>query len=178
MSSIPSDSTQDVGAASRLPSVDVILDLTRERLNGQGAQIDALDSKANFVLTAATVLLGTALAAQVAITSQTINGFGAAVPRAAVLIALVLVYLFVVAMAFQAYGIEQYDKAPDPQKLVDDYLTRLPEETKEDAAIAMAIAFTQNRERIARKVRWTRWALKALVAESVVLVIVLILQVW
>lgn len=178
MSNIPSDSTKSADAPSKLPSLDVILDLTRERLNGQGAQIDALDSKANFVLTAATVLLGTALAAQVAISSQSISVFGRAVPRAAALIALVLVYLVVVGMAFQAYDIQQYDQAPEPQKLLKEYLRRPQEETKEDTAIAMAEAFSQNRVRIKRKVRWTRWALKALIAETVVLVIVLILEVW
>ncbi len=176
MPSTSSNKYQQKSATTEFPSLEISLDLTREKVASQQGQINALDTKANFVLTAATILLGTGLTAQIAITTESISILGQHISRALPLAILVAAYLLVVISAYQAYRIRSYDNAPEPQKLVDEYLKESGEITKEDALRAMAIAFANNRKEIKFKVRWTRWALNALVAESAVLMVVLILE--
>lgn len=160
-------------SSSRYPSLDVALDLTRERVSQQRQQVDSLDTKANFILTSATVLVGTGLTAQLAITAKRIRLFGWTVGRAVPLVVLAAVYLGVVVAAIRAYRIRSYSLAPEPSVLVDKYLEADEEETKEHALRAMAEAFDNNLPEIKKKVWWLKWALRALVAETVVLATIL-----
>jgi hypothetical protein len=176
--------TEDDAPAADIPSADkdkdagveIILDLVRERVEGQREQVDGLDNKAGFVLTSATILLGTALTAQVAITQSSVSVFGHSLSRALPLVLLVLPYLAAVATAYQAYKVRPYSLAPEPDMLVMHFLDAPPGEVRENVARAMAKAFADNLAKVKEKVKWTRWALWALGIETVVLMLVLIVE--
>src|SRR5437868_15170314 len=55
---------QDKHSGSKFPSLNLIFDLTKERLNGQGEQVKALDNKANFIFVSSTALVSAALVLQ------------------------------------------------------------------------------------------------------------------
>src|SRR5438046_9187146 len=106
------------GSEKRLfPSLDLIFELTKERIANQSEQVNALDSKANFVLGSATALVSTALVLQaVLLTPQPsqatphiycplpISNLTHVIP----LLILLLAYLCVLFSAFFAYRIRVY----------------------------------------------------------------------
>lgn len=91
------------------PSLDIVLDLTREKLASQLSYVDALDTKASFVLGSATLLTAAAVA---------VRGTTHGAPGLAWLGLLAIgLYVFVVSTAMGAYLTRQYEQAPNPMDL-------------------------------------------------------------
>lgn len=154
---------------SRFPSLDLVFDLTRERLSAQLASVDSLDTKANFVLGSATLL--TAAAATV----QGLSHYDSAVRFVAIIFAMLL-YLAVIFTSFRAYMVRGYHQAPDPTAL-EGYMWEQLETTKGTILKEMVGCYNDNKKEIARKVWWLRWALRAFGAEAVLLSILALLEV-
>lgn len=163
------DTATSTSASSRFPSLDLVFDLTRERLSAQLTSVDSLDTKANFVLGSATLL--TAAAA----TIQGLSHYDSAVRFVAILVAMSL-YLAVIFTSFRAYMIRVYHQAPDPAAL-EGYMWEQLEPTKGTLLKEMVGCYNDNKEEIARKVWWLRWALRAFGAEAVLLSILALLEV-
>ncbi len=167
---------QPSGHSSATPKHEMLLDFAQRRVASKQAHIDSLDAKANFVLTSATVLVGTGLAAQLAIVGKTIDILGVSFSRALPLALLVCFYLWVVIMAYQAYRLRKYSNAPEPKILIGAYQDVSVEETQRDILDALVIAIDTNEKKLKAKAFWTRWALNALVGESVALAVILIVE--
>src|SRR5438876_577381 len=140
------------------PSLDLIFELTKERVASQREQANALDSKANFVLGSATTLVRAALVLQAVLLasqgalshpqfavlswycSTLLNKFLRFLP----LLILLIVYLIVMLSAFLAYTIRRYRYAPDPEELYRSYLYRQESSTKAEVFRAMLETYKEN----------------------------------
>jgi hypothetical protein len=64
---------QDPSHDTPLPSLDFAFDLVKDEMHGQLARVDGLDTKANFIMGAATGLVGIALTIQATIFSAHVH---------------------------------------------------------------------------------------------------------
>jgi hypothetical protein len=173
--------------------VEIVHDELRERVALQLAQIDSLDGKANFVLGSASLLtagaaaLGSAIETSDGVTPNRwcIFGWNAEVETLAnvVIAGAFAAFVAVVICAYQAYRVRIYTVTPDPTTgaalLLDTYMAR----PKGDTMAMLASARKQddlpnNEAQIKDKVRWTTWALKALLVESALLLTMAVLEVF
>jgi len=139
-------------------------------------QVNAVDTKANFILGSATAIISAALILQaVLIQLHSIiftNRFLLELP----LLLLFITYLSVMFIAFLAYRINVYKLVPDPSELYKHYLQKPESHSKAEVFRAMVEAFKENERTINKKVSWTERALVALGCETVSLVLFLSLQ--
>lgn len=166
---------QDVTNAANLPSLDVAFDLARERTASQLETVDALDAKANFILTSASVVVATSIAVG-GIASAMVSQSWVRVVRILPLFLVALAYIAVVILVYQAYKVRGYERAPKPRILLDDYLHQSDQTTKEDMVRALADVYDTNAHTIESKALWTNRALQALVVQSILLAVGILLQ--
>lgn len=159
-----------------LPSLDIALDLARDRTTAQLGAIDALDAKANFVLTSASVVVATSLAVGGNAALFASSAALARVVRVVLLFFVILIYLGIVACVFKAYKARDYKQAPVPRKLHEKYIHRPASQTKEYMLMALSDVYDANAVAIKNKALWTNRALKALVVESAVLGVGILIQ--
>lgn len=160
---------------STVPSLELALDLTREQLAAQKDQGTALDTKAGFVLGAASLLTS-------ALTSYKPSAALSEYPPVVQVVAPYMtfvaigVYALVVLSSFRAFTLRRYQRAPRPRRLYDTYMT-LPLVWTQGTVLRTMVAVYESNERILRsKVRWTRAALIALAFEAFVVGLMLVIQ--
>jgi hypothetical protein len=153
------------------PSLDLAFEMTREQLNSQLSRVDTLDSKASFVFTSATVLTAASISFRQAITSIHSNLYVDFVE-----IVFVLLYVGILFSSYQAYSIREYKMVPVPTQF-ERYLNKDEHSTKGTLYSSMKNAFQENEGVIARKLGWTTWAMRGLVAEGVVVAVTTLVQV-
>lgn len=180
------------------PSLDLAFDLAKEQIASQMNQVDALDTKANFILGSATTLLAAALVLQAVIltvqksppTQPTtpISAHPVSQPTYCSLIAnrplvlsplviLLIVYLILMMISFMAYRLRGYQQTPDPETMYRKYLNVDATKTKAFIFRTMVAVYQGNKKTIGRKAFWVTTAFVALGIEVVVLVLVLFVQV-
>lgn len=148
------------------PSLDIVLDLTKEQIQSQLSQHNSLDGKAGFVLGSASILTGVLLAWHPPTAQITF-------PRSVFLQGLPIIaigtYLFLVAFSYKAYSLRSLREVGEPSVLISSYL-RLPEKlTKATVLSTMSVAYQLNQKALQAKIRWVRAALIALLFEVVVI---------
>ncbi|HSH81666.1 MAG TPA: hypothetical protein VLA19_24325 [Herpetosiphonaceae bacterium] len=168
--------------------LDVVFALIQGRLAEQRAHISTLDSKANFGLGSATLLIAGAanLRNALAITQQAGQARGdisfvgltvdPIVAANGLTVAALLTYGVVILATFQAYTLRRYSVAPEPAPLLEHYLNAPADYVKERVARTMADSYAKNERLVRGKVRWTKMALGGLVIEAVWLLLMAALQ--
>lgn len=152
------------------PSMDTVVDFTREKLSAQLAHADSLDTKANFVLGSATLLTAAAVALRSS-ASHISLGF----MHVLGVIAMV-VYLAVVFASLSAYMTREYHQAPNPVEL-EPYIWEEPLKTKGDTLREMVKAYKENKTILQNKARWLKWSLLGFGLEAVLLAVLAIAQI-
>jgi hypothetical protein len=164
------------------PNLDECYLLTKEALADQLAQSRALDSKASFVLTSASILTAAALALHQAVAGLAGTGAVATLPGGLVVLAkvlavlAVLAYLAVIYTAFRAYTLRSYDGPADPRQLASKYVDMDSELAKATLFATMVKSYGENSTVLDQKVAWTRYALYALFGESILIALITIVE--
>ncbi len=154
-------------------SVNVVLSQMERRSDLTLHEANALDNKAGFVLGAASfLLLGVTGLQGVAASHSMDRGTVHIVQWLAV--GSVLIYLGVVSAALRAYMVHEFVLAPEPITFHDTYMTMSEEHTKIMLARELLVAFVANQKIVEKKTLWTRRALRAFLAETVFLALILI----
>lgn len=166
-SNIGGENNDDSGHKEEsFPSLDIVLDFTRERQSAQLQLTTDLDSKANFVLGSATLLTTAAIALRNATSSW----------RWLEVVA-ILVYCVVVFSSFMAYRVREYAQAPDPVAL-ESNMHEAVVKTKGEILREMVRAYDTNKTAIRRKTAWLKWSFVAFMIEVVLLAALAFAQVW
>jgi hypothetical protein len=195
--SMPQDNSSRQNRAKKydFPSVNIVFDLIKDHLGSQMEQVDALDSKANFILVSATTLLSAALVIQAVSLAPPQNTasaqFVANSPKllsyclsstnklinTLPLLVLFATYLLVTLSAFLAYKIGKYQHGSEPNSLFKDYLPREESDTKAEVAKKMLDAYNNNILTIKKKARRITTAFVLLGLQIIALIIYLIFQI-
>ena len=164
-----SDATP-VSPSHELPSLNLVFDLAQEQLANQLSWVDTLDTKANFVLGSATLLVAGAAALRGA------TGDARLIVYCVAALAMML-YGVVIFAAYRAYTTREYNRAPDPSNGLEEYIWADTQRTKATVLGEIIEAYSANKKIIANKARWLRRALKAFCVEAVLLAVFAVLQV-
>ena len=161
-------------------SLNFTYDLFKDLVDSQYTQADALDSKANNIVVAASALLVAGLVLQGAILSLqthaiTLN-FTYTRPGLTVLLA---VYLVVMLSAiFGGYLIRKLRQIPEPRPFVKQYLRSPETVTKGDTVLTLVDVYELNQSTLRFKVWGIRIASIGLCLEVIGLVVLLLLQIY
>jgi hypothetical protein len=166
------------------PSLNLVYEQIKSRMDVQNDQITSLDGKANFSLTSASLLTTAAVALHTDTKDITtfpdylILGytFNALDIINTLLIFIFITYLFMIFTAYKGYQVRDYKVIPDPHALLVDYLDKTEAETKEVVTRTMVEAFSINEKLINKKAEWTIWGLRSLVVEAVLLLLTVTIQ--
>jgi ABC-type dipeptide/oligopeptide/nickel transport system permease component len=158
-----------------VPSIDIILDLTRERVAAQLTRITGMDTKAGLVLASASLLTG-ALATWHGPTNPghylpLIAEFMTQIPLISIVI-----YLVVIGTSFFALFPRGYYVSPDPSELWKGYGEKPERWTKRRVRAIMADDHQKNEQVVTQKIRWTIAAFIALAVEAFFVAVILFLQ--
>jgi hypothetical protein len=167
---------------------DVILAFTKDHAAAQNAQITALDGKANFGLTAASLLIAAVgnLYGVDPTKQHALSFLSQVIPLLSLVslgnlaqiasVAAFGVYLAVVFFAYQAYKVRAYQFAPSSKALVEFYATERSIVTKETIARTMAKVVTDNEKNVTAKLKWVTRVMRSLLVEAVLILVLLVLQ--
>lgn len=136
---------------SATPSLDFVYEEMKRRVDAQDVQFVALDGKASFALTAASILaagLGLSDSSVFETRLTRIDSLEAAVVGLAVLL-----FLSLVGCVVKAHHLRRLQHVPVPRELMT-YVPRDPQETKEHLADAMMHALEFNEAVAKNKARW------------------------
>jgi hypothetical protein len=179
---------QDPSPTNMLPSLDFAFDLVKEEMRAQLDRVDGLDTKANFIMGAATGLVGIALTIQATIFSAHMPSsctsaipafllhFPSPVKHALPLLPLLITSVVVMVYGYKAYKIGTYASIPAHPDALYLYLEKDVVITKIDIFERMRIRFKENERTMEYKVRWLQTALGWLMAESVCFIVFLLYQ--
>ncbi|HEY7780276.1 MAG TPA: hypothetical protein VIC85_08710 [Ktedonobacterales bacterium] len=161
----------DTRAMPNDESLRIGFDLAHDLVQIQLGQSDALDSKANFVLGSATVLIGTYAAFLAAhVTTQKYS-----VPDYLLLNGpLLLSYLATVVFAYLGYVVRKFKTAPNPNKFVELLLHVEVRQTRLTLLEALATAYAINANQLSKKANYVTVALTFLCIEAIILVATLV----
>jgi hypothetical protein len=170
------------------PSIDVVYDEIQEMTKAQSDRNKIIDTKANFGLAAATLLtagvtgLGRALSESGATVGSQVVPIGPWTPSTnqlvdGVTIASLVVFFLIALCTVLAYRIQTFRDVANPGKLMEVYLYKEPEYTKAALAQQRAKNFMTNEDRIDGKATWANRAMKLLVVEAGLLLLIAVLQV-
>lgn len=183
----PNTQNQTSSIADDFPSLNLATNYTWDLLTAQTTRANALDSKANFILGAATTLVGAALVLLPSIlTSHTncsivIPSFLQTLPHflkgLLLVLPLIIIYVIVMGLAYQAYKIRTYTEVPDPRRLLDEYLDKPEDYTKAVVIQSLVDAYEENETVITNKANYNFLAFTFLMIEALILVILLLLRV-
>jgi len=79
--------------------------------------------------------------------------------------------------AYQAYKVRGYATVPNPKVLLTEYWTSPAFDTKARLAATMAEVIEENERLTDSKARWVRVAMRSLLSEAAMLLLLLVLQV-
>ncbi len=142
-------------------SLEIGFELTRDMVQTQFSRSDTIDSKANFVLGSATVIIGTFAAF--------ITGRPSLSQSLIVYFPLFLSYLITIIFAFLGYNVREYKDAPAPRKFLDLLLHQGQTQTRYQVFCALVYVYEYNERQLAFKIRFVSIALIFLCIESIVL---------
>jgi hypothetical protein len=177
---------QQDSEAHDLPSLDFIFDQVKEEIRAQLARVDVLDTKVSFVMGAATGLVGIALTIQATFLSlhtylycksylpAVVLHMHPLVKRALPITPLIVTCIGAVTAGYQAYKIKKYESMPvNPEELYT-YLEQDLVITKVDVFNSMKIVFKGNEQKIIHKANWLRSAIRWLMLECLVFLLLLL----
>lgn len=156
----------------QLPSIDLVLDETRKRLDLQFEQINNLDTKASIALAASGVVLAAFLAA---LQSETISDI-----RNYLCLTIIVVTLILSALAFAVVGlwIKKYERPPKPERLRDYYIVKDDNYTKLHIIDAGLEAIEYNHSRLVWKIRVIKFSFVTLSIGVAILAVLILLAVF
>ncbi len=170
-----------------LPSLDFVLDEIKARREVSSSQISTLDTKASFVLGAASLLIAGVTGFQGAITHDNVtnrlcdlSGRNCSIITSTTVVHIIaaiasLIYFGVVWSAWKAYKLQTY-KFTDPIGL-QRFVAHPEHESKVALLRALIKAYKEDEETIKRKIYWADRALRAFLAEAGFLTLTLLLLV-
>jgi hypothetical protein len=150
------------------PSLDLIYAEARAQSDHQRKDIDALDTKAVYVLAAASVIVTLAPAARAAVSKLDTPGAGLTIVAS-------LFYLLLILSIRAALRVREFDFPPGPAILYEDYLKSPVSETRLATVQAIIDAYTKNTDKIKLKAGSLDHAIALLCAESITLALALAL---
>ena len=151
------------------PSLDVVFDLTKERIEGQLTQVDAIDVKINFILGSATAAISAGLIVQGLTASSLSLLLTNRLLQSLPIILLFVSYLGTMLSAVIAYRLKEYRGVARPETLLNQYLKEQISTTKTEVSKYMVEAYKHNAKLIDKKVFWAQFSLYALIIEVMVL---------
>ena len=172
------------------PSLSLSFDLVRDLVNAQPGRLNALDTKANFALTAATGLVSAGLvlqslllphshAACLSILPPLLTTFLHNLPlllkRGIPLLPLLASYLVVMIIGWRAYKTFKLGEVPSPRDITK-YLPEPDYYTKAVVFRTLIQVYENNSAKLARKASLIDWAFLFLIIEAGMLVFLLIYQ--
>lgn len=153
-----------------MPSLDLGLDLMRDKLTHQMAQADALDTKAAFILGSSSLITGV-LVAWHRLPSDA-PGVVQWLPAIAI-----IVYTVVVVFSASAYFTKPYGVPPKPVEMRDVYVFWELEKAKDEIFHGMVLAWLYNGRTIGTKLHWLQTAFIAFGLQIVVVAAIIIVEV-
>lgn len=153
------------------PSLDIVYQEVKERLDLQLRQVDTLDAKAGTVLSVASLVMTIAAGLQAGVVRDDLNGW----PLVLVLSGLLL-YFFTMVIAFRGYWLRNFRRDPEPGPLRDLYLFQSPDFTKRRVTANRIQSFQVNSQLIESKVWNIKVAIMLLAIQTITLVAALVLQ--
>jgi hypothetical protein len=189
--SINNPTFHDKDSDSKFPSLNLVFDLTKERIKGQGEQVKAVDDKANFIFVSSTALVSASLVLQSVVVKSSpnqptssaycpmpTNGFlSTTLLNTILILVLLLVYISVIITAYLAYKNRKFGFIPEPDELYSTYLRKEQNVTKEHVLQVMRSAYNMNEKTIDSKVFCLKLAFILLICEVIVLVLYLSFQI-
>ena len=156
----------------QLPSIDLVLDETRKRLDLQFEQINTLDTKASIALASSGLVLAAFLAA---LQSENVTEIGNYLCLTIIVIALILS-----ALAFAVVGlwIKKYERPPKPERLRDYYIVKDSDYTKLHIIDISLKAIVNNHARLARKILFIKYSFVSLSIGAAILAVLILLAVY
>jgi hypothetical protein len=152
------------------PGLDLVYSEVKERLNLQFEQVEALDTKAAFVVSTASVVVSIAISLPAAsysrLDASTLVIFGAGVAY----------YSYAMFAGVRAYLVRTYRRDPEPEPLRDGYLATAPEKTKQQLIENLIDSFNENKEIIRLKAFDVTAAMIFLMVQTLLLVGAIIAQ--
>ena len=155
------------------PSVDIVYQEIKERLDVQLKQIDSLDSKTGNILFMASVVLGIGATAQALLLGLQGN------PLVMLFFSIPIVfYSLAMFSALRSWVVRPYFRDPEPRPLRDYYLTREPRFTIRRLLSHFISCYEWNTTVIKKKVSELRFSMRFLLAEVITLAVVLVIRPW
>ncbi|HEX8600723.1 MAG TPA: hypothetical protein VF952_19675 [Chloroflexia bacterium] len=165
-------------------TIDVLFALAQNKLSVQDSQINALDSKAGFVLGSATILTAAVLAFQQAAVEAISKVFGESLIQRLVLTAVVVVlviiiaalYISIVKASYDAYKLQRYRIVSITKEVRDLFILETPIKAKLVFLNAMISAAEVNQVTLDKKVASTETAVNSLLVEAKVIAFLAVAQ--
>lgn len=171
---------QTVASQQNNHSYDLVLELMRERATAQFDHVNALDVKANGIMTTATTLLGAALVLQAAwlsFSNRTIASLVLLHAQWPIMVLIIIYAITMIAATIAGYWIRTFERVPEPNVL-QEYALEPMATTQSKMVGTMATAFDENKKAITFKVRWLKISTIFLLAEIITLAVSLFIQIY
>lgn len=171
-----------------LPSLDLAFDLVKDEMKAQLDRVDGLDTKANFIMGAATGLVGIALTIQATIFSVHAHSYCTPylpafllllpelVKHALPVIPLLISCTITIIYGYRAYKIGEYASIPAHPAALYSYLEQEAIITKIDIFERMRVRFKDNEYKIDQKARRLQIAMYWFMTESFFFILFLLYQ--
>ena len=153
------------------PSLDIVYEEVKERLDIQLHQVDTLDAKAGTVLSVASLVMTIAAGLQATMPREDLDGW-----PLILLLAGTIFYAFAMLFAFRGYWLRNFRRDPEPRPLRDLYLFQSADFTKRRVTANRIESFELNSALLESKVWNIKAAIILLVIQTLTLVIALMLQ--
>ena len=150
-------------------SVSVLLELAPAALANQASQIDALDTKAGFILGSSSLLTGVLTTWRVPLHAPEL------VVWLLPIIALV-VYGVVIYCGYKGYALGTYHFAPSPVILWEDWLDAKPYDIRRQVLSDIAGSYSDSEQKIKAKEKWVDRALKAFALQAIIVAAIILLE--
>jgi hypothetical protein len=168
------DTQEDItNVGEETPSVDIVYQEIKERLEVQLKQIDSLDGKTGNLLFMASVVLGIGATAQALLLGLTGS------PLVMLFFSIPIVfYSLSMFFALRSWVIRPYFRDPEPRPLRDYYLTKEPPFTIRRLLAHFISCYEWNTTVIKKKVGELRFSMRFFLAEVITLAVVLVIRPW
>jgi len=158
-------------------TLDLVYSEIRSRLAAQVEYSRALDSKAQLILGSSSLIITIGAGLKALLRAEPPTSYvSIAALGTAMFVLSGAFYAASMVLGFRAYTLYQFHRQASPRTLWDKYLPMEPAEAKRRLIQNMIVAYENNRETItSQKVPSLKWALRCLVAETLSLLVALIL---
>ncbi len=156
-----------------LPSLEIVYNEVKDRLDVQIRQIDSLDSKSGTLLFISSIVIGLGAAAQAALIGTTTN----TLPLILFSIPVVF-YVLTVILTMRSWIRSHYYRDPEPRPLRDFYSTKPCQFTKRKLITQFISSFEWNATIMKKKTTEIHYAVWFFLAEVVTVTLVLASRPW